>query len=55
MEFMEEVNYRMDFKDSGKPSHLVLLKSQEISDEERREAFKKKLRKYSSRFDCDNF
>ena len=33
VEFMEEVNYRMDFKDSGRPSQLVLLKSQETIDE----------------------
>jgi hypothetical protein len=53
--FMEELNYKMDYKDSARPSQLVVLRSEEFTEEERREAFKKKLRKYSSRIDCEQF
>jgi hypothetical protein len=52
---MEEVNYKMDFKDSARPSQLVMLRNEEFTEDERREAFKKKLRKYSTRIDCEHF
>jgi hypothetical protein len=53
--FMEEVNYKMDYKDSSRPSQLMLVRNEEFTEEERREAFKKKLRKYSKRIEGDNF
>jgi hypothetical protein len=53
--FMEEVNYKMDYKDSSRPSQLMLVCNEEFTEEERREAFKKKLRKYSKRIEGDNF
>lgn len=53
--FMEEMDYKMGFKDSTQPSQLVVLRSEEFTEDERREAFKKKLRKYSSRIECEQF
>lgn len=29
--FMEEVNYKMDYKDSARPSQLVVLRSDEFT------------------------
>ena len=46
---MEEIDYKMEYKDS-KPSQLVLMRSEELTGEQMREAFKKKLRKYSNKF-----
>lgn len=47
--FMEQVDYKMEIEDPSQNSQLVLLKQEEFSEQERREAFKKKLRKYSGR------
>lgn len=46
--FMEQVDYRMGL-DPSEESKQVLVKKEEFSEGERREAFKKKLRKYSGK------
>ena len=47
--FMEEVDYKMEINEAQEDTKRVLVKKQEFSEEERREAFKKKLRKYSGK------
>lgn len=52
---MEQVDYRMDLDPSDQDNKQVLVKKEEFSEEERREAFKKKLRKYSGKNKQEDF
>lgn len=45
---MEEVNYKMEIEEEG-CSQQVLLKKEEFNDQEKREAFKKKLRSFNDK------
>ena len=56
MMFMEQVDYKMEIEEAEEePSHRVLLKKQEFTEEEKRQAFKKKLRKYSGKNKAEDF
>ena len=45
---MEQVDYKMQIEEE-EPAHRVLVKKEQFTEEEKREAFKKKLRKYSGK------
>jgi uncharacterized cupredoxin-like copper-binding protein len=49
MEFLEVKDYRMVIDNPGHTVEHELLRKEEFSEEEQREAFKKKLRKYSGK------
>lgn len=51
--FMEEVDYKMEVEHHE--AKRVLVKKEEFSEEERREAFKKKLRKYSGKVKPEDY
>lgn len=53
--FLEEVDYRMDLDEPAAEGKRVLVKKEEFSEEEKREAFKKKLRKYSGKNKQEDF
>lgn len=53
--FMEEVDYKMEINESQEDTKRVLVKKQEFSEEEKRQAFKKKLRKYSGKAKPEDF
>lgn len=42
---MEDVNYKMEIEEVGNVRQQILLKNQEFSVEEKKEAFKKKVTK----------
>lgn len=45
--FMEQLDYKMEIEEPAASTKMVLLNRDQLSEEEKREAFKKKLRKYS--------
>lgn len=53
--FMEEVDYKMEISAPEEEGKRVLLKNEEFTEEEKREAFKKKLRKYSGKEKAEDF
>ena len=53
--FMEEMDYKMEVEDKAEEKKLVVLKKEEFTEQEIREAFKKKLRKYSGKVKPEDF
>jgi hypothetical protein len=53
--FMEEMDYKMEMNEAKQEHKRVLVRKEEFSEEERREAFKKKLRKYSGKVRPEDF
>jgi hypothetical protein len=53
--FMEEVDYKMEIGAPEEEGKRVLLKNEEFTEGEKREAFKKKLRKYSGKEKEEDF
>jgi microcompartment protein CcmL/EutN len=53
--FMEEVNYKMEIGQPEEETKRVLVRNEEFTEEEKREAFKKKLRKYSGKSKSEDF
>lgn len=53
--FMEAMDYKMEINEVRAEHKRVLVKKEEFSEEERREAFKKKLRKYSGKVRLEDF
>lgn len=49
VEYMEIKDYKMEMDDPTQTAEHQLVKKQAFTEEERREAFKKKLRKYSGK------
>lgn len=47
--FMEEIDYKMEIGSSEANHKRVLLKSEEFTEEEKHEAFKKKIRRPSDK------
>ena len=45
---MQHMNYKMEIEDKAEPKKMIILQNQDHSEQEKREAFKKKLRKYSN-------
>lgn len=54
--FLQEVNYKMEVNEvQHNHNQRILLKKEEFSQEEKRQAFKKKLRKYSGKIKPEDF
>lgn len=52
---MEQMDYKMDLDEPKETNKLVLVKNEEFNEQEKREAFKKKLRKYSGKTALEDF